>query len=438
LDAILDRLNTEGMANPPTSIAPPLIGDDRRHERRHGRGFWIVSFVFTITMAFAAAPAPLYVLYQQREGFCTFTITVIFAAYAAGVVVSLFLAGHISDRFGRRRVIVPAVLLNVIAALVFLVWPELPGLLLARIICGLGIGMLTATATAHLTELHNAARPAASLRRAEVISTAANIGGIGIGPLITGLMADYVPMPLYTPYVVFAFLLLIGLLLMVTVPETVNNVDGNWTYRPQRVVVPRAARGQYAAATLMAFVGFAMFGFFTSLAPTFISGQLGITSHMVAGVVGFVIFASSAAFQVLSSRWRRTAQFAVGLTLLAAGLALVIVAIAMASLPVLIAGGIVAGSGAGATFRSAIATVIVISPPDTRGEALAGLFLVSYVGMALPVILLGLIMQTVPLVPSVAIFGAAMLALIVITAVTLIRTKGSAASESAGMPAASK
>ncbi|MEV8144343.1 hypothetical protein [Specibacter sp. NPDC078709] len=45
------------------------------------------------SMAFAAAPAPLYVLYQQRSGFSAFTITVIFAVYAAGVVVSLFLAG---------------------------------------------------------------------------------------------------------------------------------------------------------------------------------------------------------------------------------------------------------------------------------------------------------------------------------------------------------
>ena len=426
------------MATTLISITPPATAVDRANKRRHARGFWIVAFVFTITMAFAAAPAPLYVLYQQREGFSTFTITAIFAVYAAGVVVSLFLAGHISDRFGRRRVIAPAVLLNVIAALVFLVWPDLPGLLLARFICGLGIGMLTATATAHMTELHSAARPSAGPRRAEMISTAANIGGLGLGPLLTGLMAEYVPMPLYTPYVVFAFLLLIGLLLMATVPETVKHVDGTWTYRPQRVVAPRAARGQYAAVALMAFVGFGMFGFFTSLAPTFISGQLGITSHMVAGVVTFFVFASSAAFQVLSSRWRRTAQFAVGLTLLATGLALVTAAITVASLPVLIAGGMVAGSGVGVIFKSAIGTVIAVSPSDTRGEALAGLFLVSYVGMALPVVLLGLIMQTVPMVPSVVMFGAAMLALIAITAVALIRTNGRGASGPAGRPAASE
>jgi MFS family permease len=86
-----------------TLTFPALRADasQQAHRRRHGRGFWIVTFVFMVTMAFAAAPAPLYVLYQQRGGFSAFTITIIFAAYAAGVVASLFMAGHISDRFGR-------------------------------------------------------------------------------------------------------------------------------------------------------------------------------------------------------------------------------------------------------------------------------------------------------------------------------------------------
>ncbi|WP_427007835.1 MFS transporter [Pseudarthrobacter sp. H2] len=422
------------MINTSTAAAPAATAAKQAHERRHGRGFWIVTFVFMITMAFAAAPAPLYVLYQQREGFSAFTITVIFAAYAVGVVASLFLAGHISDRFGRRRIIAPAVVLNVLSALIFMVWPDLPGLLLARFICGLGIGMLTATATAHMTELNSEARPGTGSRRAEVISTAANIGGLGIGPLLTGFLAEYGPLPLYTPYVAFALLLLIGLLLVVTVPETLKSVDESWVYRPQRVVVPRAARGQYAAAAMMAFAGFAMFGFFTSLAPSFVAGQLGNKSHVVAGVVAFVVFASSAAFQVLSSRWARTAQFAVGLALLAAGLVLVTVAIILSSLPLLIAGGIVAGAGVGVTLKSAIGTVIAIAAADTRGEALAGLFLVGYIGMALPVVLLGLIMQAIPLVPAVVMFGGVMMVLIAITTLTLVRTYGRGASRPEGTP----
>ncbi|MDQ4489234.1 MFS transporter [Sinomonas sp. ASV486] len=389
----------------------------------HGRGFWIVTFVFMITMAFAGAPAPLYVLYQQRDGFSAFTITLIFAAYALGVVISLFLAGHISDRFGRRRIIATAVLLNVLSVLVFMVWPDVPGLLLARFICGLGIGMLTATATAHLTELHGVARPGTGTRRAEVVSTAANIGGIGVGPLVTGALAEYAPQPLVTPYVVFGFLLVVGALLIVTVPETVEGVDQSWEYRPQRVVVPREGLGQYIAATMMAFVGFAMFGFFTSLAPSFVAGQLGIRSHIVAGLVAFLVFAASAAFQVLSSRWARTAQFGVGLVLLAAGLVLTTSAIVASSLVLLVVGGLVAGSGVGVTFKSALGTVVSIAPAETRGEALAGLFLVGYIGMALPVVVLGLALQALPLVPSVIGFGAVMLVLVAATAVTLVRTQ---------------
>jgi predicted MFS family arabinose efflux permease len=55
----------------------------------------------------------------------------------------------------------------------------------------------------------------------------------------------------------------------------------------------------------------------------------------------------------------------------------------------LLAGGIVAGAGAGATFRGTVATVISITPPQVRGEGLAGLFLGAYVGLAIPVVGLG-------------------------------------------------
>jgi hypothetical protein len=114
------------------------------------------------------------------------------------------------------------------------------------------------------------------------------------------------------------------------------------------------------------------------------------------------------------------------------------VSIAASSLPLLIAGGLVAGSGVGVTFKSAIGTVIAISAPETRGEALAGLFLVGYIGMAVPVVLLGLILQTMALVPAVMMFGAVMLALIIITAVTLARTYGRGRSLPAGSPVSSK
>jgi MFS family permease len=154
--------------------------------RRHNVAFWIVGYAFAVTMAFSALPTPLYVLYQARDHFSTFMITVIFAAYAVGVVASLFLAGHLSDWVGRRRMVLLAVLTNMFSGVLFLLWPATAGLIVARVVSGVSIGMLTATATAYLNELHAAARPGAGSGRSEIVATAANLGGIGLGPLLAG------------------------------------------------------------------------------------------------------------------------------------------------------------------------------------------------------------------------------------------------------------
>src|SRR5260370_23325685 len=145
-------------AGTPRSSAP-IPGRPQR--RSHARGFWVVGYVFAVTMAFSTIPAPLYVLYQARDHFGALLVTVIFAAYAVGVMVSLFLAGHVSDWLGRRRMVAAAAGGNMASRIVFLAWPAVPGLIAARVISGISIAMLTATAPAYLSALHAAARPRA-------------------------------------------------------------------------------------------------------------------------------------------------------------------------------------------------------------------------------------------------------------------------------------
>src|SRR3954453_4323814 len=122
--------------------------------RRHGLGFWAVAFAFLTVMAFSTVPSPLYGLYQARDGFSSFLITIIYAAYAIGVIAALLLAGHLSDWHGRRRILLPAVATSIVSAVVFLLWRDLPGLLVARVINGVSVGVVAATATAYLAELH--------------------------------------------------------------------------------------------------------------------------------------------------------------------------------------------------------------------------------------------------------------------------------------------
>src|ERR1700722_19346222 len=106
--------------------------DARRPRGRAGTGFWLIAAAFLTAMASTTLQTPLYPLYQRQQGFATFVITVIFAAFAVGVVAGLWLIGHISDAVGRRPMVLLGILLQIPAALIDIIWDGVPGLLIAR------------------------------------------------------------------------------------------------------------------------------------------------------------------------------------------------------------------------------------------------------------------------------------------------------------------
>jgi predicted MFS family arabinose efflux permease len=353
-----------------------------------GAGFWLIAFVFATGMAFSTVPTPLYPLYQARGGFSTFMVTVVFAAYAVGVLASLLLAGHLSDVIGRSKVLLAALALELVAAVLFLAEPPLPLLLLARLVSGLGIGMLAPTATAYLQELHRASRPGASPQRFEIVSTAANIGGLGLGPLVAGVLAQYLEAPLRLPYLVFGVLLLAGVGAVALAPETVQGRAALAAFRPLRVRVEGDTAG-YAGAAAAGFAAFAVFALFTSLAPGFVGGTLHHSSRALEGVIVFAVFSAAAVAQTLTGRLGALVLRRIGLLGQAAGVVVLAVGMHQASLSLFLVGGILANVGAGVLFKSAVGAVAAMASPATRGEALAGLFLVSYAGLAVPAVGLG-------------------------------------------------
>src|ERR1700684_2559463 len=194
-------------------------------KRRHSTAFWVVAAAFGVNLAFSAVPTPLYVVYQQRDHFSTLMITVVYAVYALGVIASLFLGGHVSDWTGRRRVLVPALAVNVLSAVLFIAFPSVGGLIVARLVSGVSVGLPTGTAPAYLAELHLGAGGSPDGRRPQVVATAANLGGIGVGPLGAGLLAQFVPFPLVVPYVIFGGVLVALALLIAFAPEAGSRPD---------------------------------------------------------------------------------------------------------------------------------------------------------------------------------------------------------------------
>jgi hypothetical protein len=398
---------TESAATPTAST--PTAPDDRvaaprgrraHTRRRHGAGFWAVAFAFLAVMAFATVPAPLYVLYQARDGFPTFTTTIVFAAYGVGVVGSLWLAGHLSDAYGRKPLILVSIALELVAAVLFLVWNDVSGLIVARFVTGLGIGTLTATATAHLGELRvRATGDPRSAKTASIAAGVVNLGGLSLGALIGGALAEFVGSPLMVPYAVFVVLLAVSFVAVLAAPETVDRPEERTPYRPQRVQAPAGKSAAFWAAGVAAFAALAVQGLFTSVAPTFLGTTFHVTDRLAAGATTFGVFAASALSQLVFARLSQRAQIRLGMVLLVGGLLVLAGAAVVLQVAGFIGGGVVAGAGVGLLFRAAIGSAGALAEPGQRGGVLAAVFLIAYAGLTVPVVAVGAALLVLPTLP---------------------------------------
>ena len=330
-------------------------------------------------------PTPLYPLYQEKIGFSELMVTIVFAVYAFAVIAGLLLFGAASDQLGRRRALLPGLALSAASAVAFLLVGGLAELFVGRVLSGLSAGLFTGTATATLVDL---AAPEAR-RRATLVATAANIGGLGLGPLVCGLLAEYAPDPLRLVFLVDLGLIAIAAVLIFLIPETVDVRPGA-RLRLQRLGVPAEVRSIFVRAALAAFAGFAILGLFTAVAPAFLAQILGETSHAVLGIVVAVAFESSLLGQLAVDRVGEERSLPLGCASMIAGMALLIGGLEAESLALIVLGGICAGIGQGLSFRAGLAAINRDVPSERRAETVSSYFVVAYAALAVPVIGVGI------------------------------------------------
>ena len=260
--------------------------------------FWLVASVLAALMLGTTLPTPLYVLYQGQWHFSAAMVTVTFAVYAAAVMATLLLAGRSSDQAGRKPVLAAALAASALSTVVFILAPDLGALIAGRIVSGISAGLVTGTATAALTELV----PASASRRASLAATAANMGGLGLGPLIAGLFAQYAPHPTTLVFEVYLAVLAAAGLCLLLVPETVDQ-RRRPGIRFAGLGIPAQGRGEFTAAAAAGFSAFALLGLFSALAPTFLGTVLHQGNHAVQGTVVFLLLAVGTVTQLLLSRF---------------------------------------------------------------------------------------------------------------------------------------
>ncbi|MCQ8187345.1 MFS transporter [Streptomyces rugosispiralis] len=391
--------------------------DSRRDDADDGERGWpylAAAYAFVVTMCGTTLPTPLYSLYQREFGFSSFMVTVIFAVYAAGVIVALLLLGSVSDFIGRRPVMLAALVLSGLSAVCFLLAQGLPELFAGRTLSGLSAGLATGTATVTVIEL----APERRRRGATLLATAANLGGLGLGPLLAGVLAEYAPAPLKLVFVVDLVLVAVGAAVVLALPETVRR-RSRPPLRPQRLRVPKEMRSTFTAAAMAGFAGFATLGLFTSVSPTFLSEVEGEHNLAVAGAVAFSVFAASIAGQALGGRLGPGRSLPGGCAVLVAGMAAIAVSLAIASLELLVLGAVIAGTGQGLSFHAAVRVVTERSPADHRAEVTSALFVLMYLAISIPVIGVGALTVAVGLRSAGLIFTGCVALLAVATLVRL-------------------
>lgn len=368
-------------------------------------------------MAGTTLPTPLYGLYQDKFGFSELMVTVVYAVYAFGVIGVLLLAGNASDAVGRRPVLLAGLGLAAGSAVCFLCADAMAWLYAGRLLSGLSAGLFTGAATAYVMEL----APYGGASRATFVATAANMGGLGCGPLLAGVLAQYAPWPLYLPFAVHLALVAGSAVVLLRLPETVRELRPLSAVRPQRPGLPPQVRTVFGPAAIASFVGFALFGVFTSVSPAFLAQSLDVHNHAVTGLVVALAFFASTAGQLVVGRVGVGRSLPLGCAGLFAGLALLAGALGWDLLPLVVLSALVGGLGQGLAFRGALTAVAEASPADRRAAVISTLFLVAYTGISVPVIGVGVLVGPLGLEGAGLVFIACMAVLVVSAGLYLLR-----------------
>jgi MFS family permease len=368
------------------------------HTGRRGYAFALLAYAFAAIMLGTTMPSPMYALYADHLDFAVAETTVIYAAYAGGVLAALLISGSWSDAIGRRPMLLAGTLCALASAAVFLNADSIAQLLVGRVLSGLSAGLFTGTATAAVIE----AAPPSWRTRAPAVATIANMGGLSSGPILAGLLVQYEPAPLQTPFVVHIVLVVLAAGAVLAVPETSSR---SGKVRLQSLSVPAQVRPVFVIAGLATFAGFSVVGLFAAVAPAFVANVIGIDNHAVAGLTAGSLFAASAVAQIFAVRIPPQRAVAMGCAILVAGMVVLAAALHFSSLPGLIAASVVSGIGQGISFSRGLADVIEGTPTECRASVGSAYFVVSYIAISIPVIGAGLAAQVWGLRTSGMIFA---------------------------------
>jgi len=379
-------------------------------------GFVLAAYAFLVAMLSTTLPTPLYPHLEQRYAFGELQVTVIYAVYAFGVIAGLIALGNLSDHVGRKPMLQLGLVLAAASALLFLFTTSLAPIYLARVVTGVSAGIFTGTATAYLVDL----APPERRRRTSQIAVVVNLGGLGCGTLLSGLLAATLAHPLRLPFAVDVVLVVLAVGGLLVAPETVDTTAG-LRWRPQRLGVPPEIRSVFVRAATAGFAASAVAGILSSVGPGFLSSELHHRSPALAGLLIFGFMSMSLAGQLILRTLPERHGLSAGCVFLAGGATLLGVSIGTESTAALFASAILAGLGQGVVFGAALAAINQRAPAERRGESASSFFVATYIGLSIPVIAAGVTIEQTSLKAAGIGFSAAVTVLVLAVLASQLR-----------------
>jgi MFS family permease len=347
--------------------------------------FWLVAGAWFLLLFAAAAPSPLYGVYQAQWRFSAITLTAVFGVYALGLLVALLVFGSVSDYLGRRRVISAAMAAGAGACGLFLAANDVGLLFAARTLTGAAVGTAASAAGAALIDL----QPEGS-GRAPVVTGAANLLGLGIGGLGTSALVQYGPAPTHLIWWLLLGAFAVGAAAVMAIPETAAERPGVLASLRPRMAVPRQARGTFAVALPYMIAAPALSGFYLSLGPSLAAQVLGSRDLLWGGLVIFLVTGIAAVGTVALRGISGPAAMLAGCLALLAGAVISLAAIERASAAAFLAGTAVAGAGLGIGFILCAYRILTqLAEPGQRASLIAAIWIVFFLAFSVPVVIAG-------------------------------------------------
>lgn len=396
--------------------------------------FWLIGCLLGLLMVAAAAPSPLYAVYQADWHFSAATLTAVFAVYVVALLGAFLVAGRLSDHVGRRPVIIAALLTEIAAMVFFGVAGSVPLLYVARIVQGLATGAAIGAVSASLVDLQPEDRP----QLASLVNSAAPTTGLAVGALAASFLVQYGPAPLRLVYWLLLGGFAAGIALVIMVREPGQRRPGALASLRPRAGVPRSSWRAFAAGTPALIAGWALGGLYLALGPSIAAVLLHSASAVPGGAVIFLLCGVGAVTSVLRRGTQARTAMIAGSLLLAIGVGGTVIAIAAGSGAGFFASTAFAGTGFGLAFLGTFRTLSALAPPSGRAGLIATIYIVSYLAFSLPVIAAGIAVTHVGLKDTAIVYGCVVAALALAAAAgSLIGARAAAgAPEPAGRPAA--